>query len=95
MLGFINRLKKEVNNLIHSRVKNFSRATKRCSLFVARERVACDVRASLTRAARRGAGSSVEGREDPAVVSVDAVVGDDGLASAAAGNADEGAAGGE
>src|SRR5215207_9488068 len=64
-------------------------------LYFARERVACDARDSFNRVARRGASSSEEGREDPAVVSFDAVVGDDGLAAAAARHADEGAAAGE
>src|SRR4051812_27469052 len=60
-------------------------------LIVSRERVAEAARVFLTRATC----SSVEGREDPAVVSFDAVVGNDGVAAAAAGDADEGAVAGD
>lgn len=97
MLGFINILKKDVNNLMRAdekkfRAKNFSsRARVVARTYTTREKFFADAFAMwcVLRGERRR--SVIEGCEDPAVVMVYAVVGDDGVALAAAGDAYEGA----
>src|ERR671938_140507 len=92
ILGFINTLKKDVNNLIHPPRKFFSRAP---SLESRSRRAREKFFSRMMEVVRRVRGEKVlleEGSEDPVVVSFDAVVGDDGIALAATHDADEGPA---
>src|SRR5438045_9549078 len=87
---FINTLKKDVNNLIHPRRFFFSRAVRVMTLARrAREKIL----SRMVTVVLRVRGEKVlleERREDPVVVSFDAVVGDDRVALAATRDADEG-----